>query len=68
MNWLVNHVGFLSVLVGLIVLIILCEYARKALRTKPKTLAWRLLTIINLIVYALCVVLVVFNILSEIVI
>lgn len=59
--------GFAGVVV-LIIISNLCEYARKALKRKPKTLGWRLLTDINLIVYALCIVLLVFNILTEIVI
>jgi hypothetical protein len=68
MGWVVGHIGFAGVLVVLIVLGILCEYARRVLKGKPKTFAWRLLTVINLIVYALCIVLLVFNILTEIVI
>ena len=66
MGWVVGHIGFVGVLVVLIILSILCEYARRVLKGKPKTLGWRLLTVINLIVYALCIVLLVFNILTEI--
>ena len=68
MGWVVGHIGFAGVVVVLIIISILCEYARRVLKRKPKTLGWRLLTIINLIVYALCIVLLVFNILTEIVI
>jgi hypothetical protein len=68
MGWVVSHIGFAGVVAVLIILSILCEYLRRALKTKPKTFAWRLLTVINLIVYALCIVLLVFNILTEIVI
>jgi hypothetical protein len=68
MGWVVSHIGFAGVVAVLIIIGILCEYLRRALKTKPKTLGWRLLTVINLIVYALCIVLLVFNILTEIVI
>jgi hypothetical protein len=68
MGWVAEHIGFLGVLVVLIIVSILCEYARKVLKGKPKTPGWRLLTVINLIVYALCIVFLVFNILTEIVI
>ena len=68
MGWVVGHVGFVGVLAVLIIVSILCEYARRILKRKPKTLGWRLLTVVNLIVYALCIVLLVFNILTEIVI
>ena len=68
MGWVVGHVGFLGVLVVLIILSILCEYARRVLKRKPKTLGWKLLTVINLLVYALCILFLVFNILTEIVI
>jgi|WetSurSiteA1Bulk_404760.scaffolds.fasta_scaffold30667_2 hypothetical protein len=68
MERLVAHVGFLGVLVALIIISILCEFTRRALKGKPKTVTWRLLTVINLIVYALCVLLLIFNILTEIVI
>jgi hypothetical protein len=67
MERLVAHVGFLGVLVALIVIGLLCEYTRRALKRKPKTVTWRLLTVINLIVYSLCVLLLIFNILTEMV-
>jgi hypothetical protein len=54
--------------VVLVILGILCEYARRVLKSKPRTLGWKLLTVVNLIVYALCIVFLVFNILTEIVI
>jgi hypothetical protein len=68
MERLVEHVGFLGVLVALIVIGILCEYTRRALKRKPKTVTCKLLTVINLIGYALCVLPLIFNILTEIVI
>jgi hypothetical protein len=68
METLVEHVGFLGVLVALVIIAILCEFARRALKSKPKTVTWRLLTVANLIVYALCVLLLIFNVLTEIVI
>jgi|GEM_PF-6839177 len=68
MQWLSEHLGFISVLALLIIICILGEYARRVLKTKPKTPKWKLLTVINLIIYLLCVLLVIFNILTELVI
>ncbi len=68
MQLLSEHLGFISVLVLLIIISILCEYARRVLKTKPKTPKWKILTVINLVIYVLCVLLVIFNILTEIII
>lgn len=67
MERLAEHVGLFGVVVALIIIGILCEYTRRALKRKPKTVTWRLLTVINLIAYALCVLLLIFNVLAEIV-
>jgi hypothetical protein len=37
MGWVVGHIGFAGVVVVLIVVGILCEFARKVLKRKPKT-------------------------------
>jgi NhaP-type Na+/H+ or K+/H+ antiporter len=68
MQSLSEHLGFIGVLVLLIAICILCEYARRALKEKPKTLKWKLLTVINFIIYGLSILFLVFNMLTEIII
>jgi hypothetical protein len=55
MQSLSEHLGLIGVLVLLIVICILCEYARRVLKEKPKTPKWKLVTVINFIIYGLSV-------------
>jgi hypothetical protein len=68
MQSLSEHLGFIGVLVLLLAICILCEYARRVLKEKPKTLKWKLLTVINFTIYGLSVLFLIFNILTEMII
>jgi len=65
MKELIAHVGFFSVLIVGIVVAAICEYARRIIKAKPKTPTWVLLSALVYVVYVLAVLVVVFNVLSE---
>lgn len=65
MEELIAHMGFIGVLAAAVAVAALCEYARRKIKTKPKTTGWHLLLVLVYIVYALSVVIVVFNVITE---
>lgn len=65
MEELVAHLGFVGVMVAAVAVAVMCEYIRRKINTKPKTLGWYTLSVFVYIVYALSVVTVVFNVIAE---
>jgi len=66
MNVIVAHLGFIILLIVGIALILVCEYARRKIKEKPRTLTWSLLSVLVYVLYALGVVILVFDVLTEI--
>ncbi len=65
MKELIDHLGFIGAIAVAVVVIVLCEYARRKIKTRPKTIGWYSLFVLVYVVYALSVVLVVFNVTAE---
>ena len=65
MKALIDHLGFIAVIAAAVVVVVMCEYARRKIKTKPNTLGWYVLSVLVYVVYALLVVFVVFNVITE---
>ncbi len=63
---LMTHLAFIGIMAAAVAVVVMCEYVRRYIKTKPKTFVWHSFLAFNYVVYALFGVFVVFNTIAEI--